>query len=98
MLIRIRSASTGRLTGTFRWLWPVKWFLAIPHVVLVFLWLAFAVLSMAAFAAILVTGRYPRAIFDFNVGVLRWTWRVEYYAYGGWAPTGGCCGSPPTPR
>src|SRR6185437_6843942 len=38
-------------------------------------------LSVAAFFTILVTGRYPRAIFDFNVGVLRWTWRVGYYSY-----------------
>jgi hypothetical protein len=69
--------------GLSRWKWLVKWILAIPHfVVLVFLFLAFLVLTVVAFFAILFTARYPRWIFDFNVGVLRWSWRVSYYAGG----------------
>jgi hypothetical protein len=64
-----------------RWLWLVKLILIIPHiVVLVFLWVALIVLTVVAFFAILFTGRYPRGIFDFNVGVLRWNWRVGYYS------------------
>jgi hypothetical protein len=65
-----------------RWLPLVKWFLAIPHyVVLVFLGIAAVIVVIVAWVAILVTGRYPRGLFDYVVGVLRWGTRVTAYAF-----------------
>jgi len=73
----------GRLEAPLsRWLWLVKWVLLIPHIIaLAFLWIAFVLLSIVALFAILLNGHYPRGIFDFNLGVLRWSWRVSFYGY-----------------
>src|SRR6266542_1153333 len=65
-----------------RWLPLVKWFLAIPHyIVLFFLWIAAIVVVIIAWFAILFTGRYPRGMFDFVQGVIRWGARVVAYAF-----------------
>ena len=73
----------GRLDpGLSRWLWLVKWLLALPHVlVLALLWVGLVATTVAAFFSILATGRYPRPLFDYAVGVLRWSWRVGHYSW-----------------
>ena len=64
-----------------RWLWLVKWLLAIPHwIILFFLGIASSVVWFIAWWAILFTARYPRGMFNFTVGVSRWSWRVKFYA------------------
>lgn len=60
----------------------IKWFLAIPHyIVLIVFWIGAAVVTVVAWFAILFTGRYPKSMFDFVVGVARWSLRVQAYAF-----------------
>lgn len=77
--VRVR----GAIDAPSSRLWLVKWcVLAVPHYpVLIGLYLLYPLATLAAGIAILFTGRYPRALFDFNVGVLRWSWRVMNYRF-----------------
>lgn len=70
------------MTHMNRWLPLVKWLLAVPHyVVLLFLWVIALVVVVEAWFAILFTGSYPRSLFNYVVGVIRWTNRVNAYAF-----------------
>lgn len=65
-----------------RWLPFIKWLLALPHfIVLMILGIVYCIVLIIAWFAILFTGRYPRALFDFSVGVHRWALRVSAYAF-----------------
>ncbi len=69
-----------------RWLWIVKPLLLIPHyIVLAILGFVASITWVITLFAILFTGRYPRGLFDFHMGVFRWTWRVEFYGFQGLA-------------
>ncbi len=77
--VRVRS----EIDAPSRRLWLVKWcVLAVPHYpILIGLYLLYPLVTIAASVAILYTGRYPRPLFDFNVGVLRWSWRLMNYRF-----------------
>lgn len=77
--VRIEGEPTEPLS---RWLWLVKWLLLIPHFIcLALLFVTVVLATIAAFFVLLFTGRYPRGLFDWNVGFLRWSWRVSFYGY-----------------
>ena len=80
--VRLDIAYPDAKNDLNRWLPLVKWLLAIPHyIVLAFLYIAAVVVVIIAWFAILFTGRYPQGMFDFVVGVLRWSLRVGAYAF-----------------
>jgi hypothetical protein len=80
--VRLEFPYPDARTGLNRWLPLVKWLLAIPHyIVLCFLYLGVVFAVIAAWFAILFTGRYPRGLFDFVEGVIRWHNRVVGYAF-----------------
>ena len=74
---------TGKLDAPIGKFLPlIKWILVIPHILILIPLLIIAlVATILAFLNIIVAGRYPRALFDFNLGVLRYIWRVEFYSY-----------------
>jgi hypothetical protein len=80
--VHLEIAYPDAKQGLNRWMPLIKWFLAIPHyVVLVFLAIGAVFSVIVAWFAILFSGRYPRGLFDFVVGVLRWGLRVTAYAF-----------------
>jgi hypothetical protein len=80
--VYVQLPDPGRGMGLNRWLPLVKWFLAIPHyIVLLFLYIAVSFLSLAGWFVVLFTGHYPRSFHDLVVGVLRWSVRVQAYAF-----------------
>ncbi len=77
--VRLTGERTEPLSSA---LWLLKWLLLLPHyIVLGVLWAGLCVSWLCTLVSIVITGRYPRVLFDYNVGVLRWTWRVGFYSY-----------------